>query len=121
MFGFEKIDLAHIKPDDLRRYRKAARIYLGYSEEEATEIVREKALFEIARSRKGVEHGKNIQERSIRGVTRKHVCTAQRAPAPKLRRIHMSFVLRERWHCTFIGGGSPHSGRSPADLHKSGV
>jgi hypothetical protein len=24
------------------------------------------------------------------------------APAPKLRRIHMSFVLRERWHCTFM-------------------
>jgi hypothetical protein len=29
-------------------------------------------------------------------------CAAQRAPAPKLRRIHMSFVLRERWHCTFM-------------------
>ena len=23
-------------------------------------------------------------------------------PASKLRRIHMSFVLRERWHCTFM-------------------
>jgi hypothetical protein len=73
MFGFEKKDLANIKPDELRGYRKAARIYLGYSEEEITAIVKEKALFEIARSRKGVEHGKNIQERSIRGVTRKHV------------------------------------------------
>ena len=29
-------------------------------------------------------------------------CAAQRAPVPKLRRIHMSFVLRERWHCTFM-------------------
>jgi hypothetical protein len=29
-------------------------------------------------------------------------CAAQRAPAPKLHRIHMSFVLRERWHCTFM-------------------
>jgi hypothetical protein len=73
MFGFEKKDLANIKPDELRGYRKAARIYLGYSEEEITAIVKEKALFEIAPSRKGVEHGKNIQERSIRGVTRKHV------------------------------------------------
>ena len=29
-------------------------------------------------------------------------CAAQRAQAPKLRRIHMSFVFRERWYCTFI-------------------
>jgi hypothetical protein len=29
-------------------------------------------------------------------------CAAQCAPAPKLRRIHMSFVLQERWHCTFM-------------------
>jgi hypothetical protein len=73
MFGFEKKDLANIKPDKLTGYRKAARIYLGYNEEEIMAIVKEKALFEIAPSRKGVDHGKNIQERSIRGVTRKHV------------------------------------------------
>jgi hypothetical protein len=24
-----------------------------------------------------------------------------RSSAPKLRRIHMSFVQRDRWHCTF--------------------
>lgn len=29
-------------------------------------------------------------------------CTAQRTPAPKLRRVHMSFVLRDKWHCTFL-------------------
>src|SRR6266851_5063433 len=29
-------------------------------------------------------------------------CAAQRAPAPKLRRIHMSFALRDRWYCTFM-------------------
>ena len=29
-------------------------------------------------------------------------CETQRAPTPKLHRIHMSFVLRERWHCTFL-------------------
>jgi hypothetical protein len=29
-------------------------------------------------------------------------CEAQRAPAPKLRRIHMSFTLRDRWYCTFM-------------------
>jgi hypothetical protein len=27
---------------------------------------------------------------------------AQRSPTPKLHRIHMSFVLHERWHCTFL-------------------
>ena len=73
MFGFEKKDLANIKPDELKGYRKAARIYLRYSEEEITAIVREKALVEIAPSRKEVEHGKSVQERSIRGTARKHV------------------------------------------------
>jgi hypothetical protein len=73
MFGFEKKDLANIKPNELREYRKAARIYLGYREEEMTAIVKEKALFEIASSRKGVEHGKSIQERSLSGAARKHV------------------------------------------------
>jgi hypothetical protein len=73
MFGFEKKDLANIKPDELKGYRKAARIYLGYTEEEITTIVKEKALFEIAPSRKGVGYGKSIQERSIRSASRKHV------------------------------------------------
>jgi hypothetical protein len=73
MFGFEKKDLANIRLDELRGYRKAAKIYLGYSEEQITAIVREKALFEIASSRKRVENGKGIQERSIRGSARKHV------------------------------------------------
>ncbi len=60
MFGFEKKDLANIKPDELRGYRKAARIYLGFSEEEISAIVKQKALFEIAPSRKGVAHGKSV-------------------------------------------------------------
>jgi hypothetical protein len=29
-------------------------------------------------------------------------CEAKRPPAPKLRRIHMSFALRHRWYCTFM-------------------
>lgn len=29
-------------------------------------------------------------------------CQSERAPVPKLRRIHMSFVRRDRWHCTFM-------------------
>lgn len=73
MFGFEKKDLANIKPDELKEYRKAARICLGYTEEQITAIVQAKALFEIAPSRKGVEHGKSVQKRSTRGAARKHV------------------------------------------------
>jgi hypothetical protein len=73
MFGFEKKDLANIKPDELRGYRKAARIYLGYTEAEITAIVRKKALYEIAPSTKGPGNGKGIQERGIRGTARKHV------------------------------------------------
>jgi len=60
MFGFEKKDMANIKPDELKAYRKAARIYLGYSEEEVTAIVKRKALFELASSKKGVGHGKSV-------------------------------------------------------------
>jgi hypothetical protein len=60
MFGFEKKDMANIKPDELRAYRKAAKIYLGYSEEEITAIVKEKALFEIPSSTKGAGHGKSV-------------------------------------------------------------
>lgn len=73
MFGFEKKDLANIRPDELRGYRKAARIYLGFSEEEITAIVKQKALFENAPSRKGVGDGKSVQERGTRSVARKHV------------------------------------------------
>jgi len=77
MFGFEKKNLANIRPDELREYRKAAKIYLGYSEEEMTAIVKGKALFEIAPSesgatKKGVENGKTLQERSSRSAARKH-------------------------------------------------
>lgn len=62
MFGFEKKDLANIKPDELRVFRKAARVYLGYTEEEMTAIVREKSLSEIVepKSRKGERHGKSV-------------------------------------------------------------
>jgi hypothetical protein len=73
MFGFEKKDLANIKPDELKGYRRAARIYLGYTEAEITAIVKEKALFEIAPSRKGAGNGKGVQERGFRSTARKHV------------------------------------------------
>lgn len=73
MFGFEKKDLANIGPDELRGYRRAAGIYLGFSEEEITAIVKQKALIEIAPLKKGAEDGKSVQERSARSATRKHV------------------------------------------------
>ena len=73
MFGFEKKDMANIHPDELKGYRKAAAIYLGYTEEEMTSIVKQKALFEIAPPGKGVKDGKTLQERSTRSAARKHV------------------------------------------------
>jgi hypothetical protein len=62
MYGFEKKDQANIKTDELRAFRKAARVYLSYSEEQMTAIVREKSLFEIVEpsSGKGEGHGKSI-------------------------------------------------------------
>jgi len=62
MFGFEKKDQASIKADELRAFRKAARVYLGYSEEEMVAIVREKSLSEIAKTNlgRGEKHGKSV-------------------------------------------------------------
>jgi len=62
MFGFEKKDRANIQADELRAFRKAARIYLGYSEVELTVIVRERSLLEIVGpgTGRGEEHGKGV-------------------------------------------------------------
>jgi hypothetical protein len=62
MFGFEKSDQANIKANELREFRKAARVYLGFSDEQMTVIVREKALLEIkeAGAGKGERHGKGV-------------------------------------------------------------
>jgi len=60
MFGFEKKNMANIKPDELKAYRKAAEIYLGYTESEITTIVKQKALFEIAPPGKGAGNGKSV-------------------------------------------------------------
>ena len=73
MFGFEKKDMANIRPDELKSYKKAAKIYLGFSDEEISEIVRAKALIEISPAKEGVANGKSVQERSTRGTARKHV------------------------------------------------
>lgn len=62
MFGFEKKDQANIKADELRAFRKAARVYFNYSEEEMTSIVEGKSLTEIFKpsTGKGDRHGKGI-------------------------------------------------------------
>lgn len=62
MYGFEKKDQANIKIDELRAFRKAARVYLGYSEAEMTAIVREESLLEIVEPspRKGERYGKSV-------------------------------------------------------------
>lgn len=62
MFGFEKKDQANIRADELRAFRKAARVYLSYSEEEMLIIAREGSLVEIRRTaaQKRGRHGKGI-------------------------------------------------------------
>jgi hypothetical protein len=57
MFGFEKKDLANITDAELKAFRKAARVYLGYSDAEMTAIVRQNALTEIFKPG-GEGHGK---------------------------------------------------------------
>ncbi len=56
MFGFEKKDTANINLNELREFRKAARVYLSYREEEMTTIVLEGSLSEIFEPSGG--HGK---------------------------------------------------------------
>jgi len=62
MFGFEKKDQGNIKADELRAFRNAARVYLGYSEEEMTAILRQKSLLGIIepRTERGERHGKSV-------------------------------------------------------------
>ncbi len=62
MFGFEKKDLANIRGDELRAFRKAAHVYFGYSEDEISAIVRENSLLEIVgpSAGKGERHGKGL-------------------------------------------------------------
>jgi len=62
MFGFEKKDRANISVSELRAFRKAAAVYLGYSDAEMTVIAQEGALRELAAPNpgKGEKHGKSV-------------------------------------------------------------
>lgn len=62
MFGFEKKNQTNIEADELRAFRKAAKVYLSYSEEEMTVIVGQKVLRAILEPKagKGVGSGKSV-------------------------------------------------------------
>ena len=47
MFGFEKKDAATIKPDELKGFRKAAKVYSAYSDDQMNQLVKAKVLTEI--------------------------------------------------------------------------
>jgi hypothetical protein len=45
--GFEKKDMANIRPDELEAFRKYAEIYLGYTNAEMTQLLEDGALFQV--------------------------------------------------------------------------
>jgi hypothetical protein len=47
MFGFEKKDLPNIKRDELREFRKAAKVYLSITENQVADLLKIKTLVEI--------------------------------------------------------------------------
>lgn len=74
MFGFEKKDMDNITQTELREFRKAAKIYLAFSDLELDEAVNEGALIQVSewpssgqtflgvklKPGKGGKHGKNL-------------------------------------------------------------
>ena len=47
MYGFEKKDLANIRPDELKQFRASAKIYLGLSENQMNDLTAKQVLTEI--------------------------------------------------------------------------
>ena len=47
VYGFEKKDLANIKPDELEAFRELAEVILGYTSAEIAKRVKDGALFEV--------------------------------------------------------------------------
>jgi hypothetical protein len=47
MYGFEKRDLGNIQKNKPKEFKASAKIYLGFSEERMSALVREKVLTEI--------------------------------------------------------------------------
>ena len=45
--GFEKKDVANIRPDELEAFRKYAELYLGYTKAEMAQFIEAGALFQV--------------------------------------------------------------------------
>ena len=45
--GFEKKDVANIKPDELEAFRKYAEVYLAYSKAKMAQLIDDGALFQV--------------------------------------------------------------------------
>jgi hypothetical protein len=58
MYGFEKKDLGNIQKNELQEFKASAKIFLGFSEEKMSELVREKVLTEIKPKAKSVSETK---------------------------------------------------------------
>lgn len=52
MYGFEKKDLGNIRPDELKQFKASAKIYLGFSEEQISDLVQRRVLIEVKSERK---------------------------------------------------------------------
>ena len=57
MFAWEKKDMENIKPNELKAYRNVAKLYLGYSDLQMTELVKDRVLVEIIRPQEGGQNG----------------------------------------------------------------
>jgi len=57
MFAWEKKDMENIKHNELKAYRDVAKMYLGYSDSQMTELVNDRVLVEIVRPPKGGQNG----------------------------------------------------------------
>lgn len=51
MYEFEKKDMGSIRPDKLRQFKASAKIYLGFSEEQMSDLVQKRVLIEIKSER----------------------------------------------------------------------
>jgi hypothetical protein len=54
MYGFEKRDRANIRKDELKQFKALAKVYLGYSEEQMSELVRKRVFAEIVSGSKSI-------------------------------------------------------------------
>lgn len=48
--GFEKKDVANIRPDELEAFRKFAEVYFGYTKAEMARLIEDGALFKVKKT-----------------------------------------------------------------------